>query len=273
MAMTRRLRRAARAPIPVQTLDLAPRALRYRGVAVQSVLRGEIAEVATHLVSIQGSGRHAEPASSQHEVVWLVLAGRGRWRTRDAVHNLEAESIARAPLGWPGELSAAAGQTLHALRIRRRLRAQDREQLAKFPEHNQASFVRRFGDCPSYGEAIKSARTVSRTLLAENYVPRMAAGTVEAAGPDAVAAHRHPMLEQLFLGLAGNQATVTADEAEVALPAFALLHIPLGSNHGARVEAGKHLHYVWLDFFLNVEGQDWLKMHRPLEPAAAKRRS
>jgi len=87
---------------------------------------------------------------------------------------------------------------------------------------------------------------------------------VETTGPDAVAAHRHPMLEQLFLGLQDNDITVTADAVTARLTAFDILHIPPGSNHGAQVGAGKKLHYVWMDFFMTKEGQEWLKMHKPV---------
>jgi hypothetical protein len=92
----------------------------------------------------------------------------------------------------------------------------------------------------------------------------VALGTVETTGPDAVAAHRHPMLEQLFLGLQDNDITVTADTASARLGAFDILHIPLGSNHGAQVVEGKKLHYVWMDFFMTKEGQEWLQMHQPV---------
>jgi len=253
-----------RGPIAVEALDLT--ATPREGVALHEVLPGEVPEVATHRVSIPGGGRHDEPGSLEHEVVWFVLAGRGTFASRDGAHALEAETIARAPLGWTVELAAAPDGPLHALRVRRQIGAEDREELARFPQHNAGCLVRRFRDCPAYGESIKSARTTSRTLLPENHVPRMAAGTVEAAGPDEVAAHRHPMLEQLFLGLAGNDVTVSADQLETGLGAFALLHIPLGSNQGVRVAPGKRLHYVWIDFFGSREGQDWLKTHRPLEP-------
>jgi quercetin dioxygenase-like cupin family protein len=107
--------------------------------------------------------------------------------------------------------------------------------------------VRKFAECPTYGEAIKSAKTTSRTLLPKDVVPRMSIGTVETIGPDKVAPHAHPMLEQFFLGLEGNDIVVHADGAQTALGANTLLHIPLGSSHGAEVAEGKKLHYVWMD--------------------------
>jgi len=124
--------------------------------------------------------------------------------------------------------------------------------------------VKKFSDCQPYKEAIKSPKTTSRTLLPENYVPRMAMGTVETTGPDRVGRHRHAMLEQLFLGLKDNDITVSADASRANLKEFWILHIPLGSNHGASVEAGKRLYYVWMDFFPTKEGQEWLKMHKPV---------
>jgi hypothetical protein len=124
----------------------------------------------------------------------------------------------------------------------------------------------KFRDCPKYGEAIKSRKTVSRTLLPENYVPRVAMGTVETTGPDAVGAHRHPMLEQLFLGLNGNDITVVADSARANLTPFSMLHIPSASMHGSEVSQGKKLHYIWMDFFATREGQEWLKNHKPETP-------
>ena len=73
------------------------------------------------------------------------------------------------------------------------------------------------------------------------------------------------MLEQLFLGLKGNDCVVIADEAKAAFSSLSILHIPLGSNHGAEVAEGKRLYYVWLDFFGRKEGQEWLKMHTPAD--------
>jgi len=252
--------------IPIQKLDLSsPRPGAKSGVKIQQVFPGEIKEVTVELVSIVGPGRHVEPANSEREVVWLILAGKGTLRTKDKRFKIEAETIARAPSGWPGQIDVPGGETLHALRVRRQLTAGDKAELKKYPENNAAPHVKKFSECPAYREAIKSPKTVSRTLLPENYVPRMAIGTVETTGPDKVGAHRHPMLEQLFLGLKDNDITVIADDAKANLTPFSILHIPLGSNHGAEVADGKKLYYVWMDFFAAKEGQEWLKMHQPLE--------
>ncbi len=252
-------------PIAVQQLELMPPiASAVERAETQVVLPGEIKDVTTHLVSIQGPGQQIEPSNSDYEIIWLFLKGKGTLQTKHLSYEIEGETIARAPLGWACQIDVPKGEALYGLRVRRLLSAEDRVELQKFPENNTAPHVKKFTDCPAYREAIKSPKTVSRTLLPENYVPRMAMGTVETAGPDTVGAHKHPMLEQLFLGLRDNDITVTADEAKAQLTSFAILHIPLGSNHGAQVSDGKKLYYVWMDFFTTKEGQEWLKMHKPI---------
>jgi mannose-6-phosphate isomerase-like protein (cupin superfamily) len=197
----------------------------------------------------------------------LVLEGTGTLAARGERFPLEAETIARLPVGWGCEIRVPHGESLHFVLIRKRLEPPDRAELETHAANNSGAYVRRFRDCPRYGESIKSERTVSRTLLPENVVPRMAAGSVEAVGPDEVGAHRHPMLDQLWLGLRGHDVTVHADGASVRMRENELLHIPLGSTHGASVGAGNRMHYVWLDFFESVEAQQWLRQHNPL-PAA-----
>jgi hypothetical protein len=248
--------------IPVEKLDLhaAPAEVR-----IQTVLAGAVPEVEAALVSIPASLQHREAAVADAAVVWLILAGQGRITAGEQVFDVSGETIARAPQGWSWTLEAAPGEALHALRLRRALNAQDLEEFAKYPKNNAAPLVKKFSECPAYREAIKSPKTISRTLLPENFVPRMALGTVETTGPDAVGRHKHPMLEQFFLGLKDNDITVLADEDQANLPEFALLHIPLGSNHGVEVADGKKLHYVWMDFFMSKDGQEWLKTHKPVE--------
>jgi len=221
-----------------------------------------------------GPAQHLEPGTTTQEIVWLFLGGKATLLTdHDEAYEIEDETIARAPLGWAWRIQVPRGQTVHALRVRKQLSAEDLAKLKKFPDHNAEAYVRRFRDGTPYGESIKSAKTVSRTLLPENYVPRMAVGTVETTGPDQVAPHRHPMLEQLFLGLKENEITVVADDAQASLTPLSILHIPSGSNHGARVAEGKKMRYVWLDFFSTREAQEWLKNHKPAAPDQAPRPS
>ena len=127
------------------------------------------------------------------------------------------------------------------------------EREEKFP------YVIRYADCKEYHDGTKSAKTVSRIILSEDVVPRLCIGSVKTSGPDEVQAHTHPMLEQLFFGLAGNDVIVIADDAETRFLEKDLLHIPLGSTHGVKVETGKGLHYVWIDIFHSLEDIDYIK--------------
>jgi hypothetical protein len=133
---------------------------------------------------------------------------------------------------------------------------------------SRAGFFVLYSQCDTYREAIKSAATVSRTIIPPDVVPRFCMGSVEAVGPDEVGAHAHPMLEQLFWGLPGSEGVVTADEAAAVFGERMLLHVPLGSRHGVRVHAGKRLHYVWMDFFRTAE--DLTYIHRQHSPTRSQ---
>jgi mannose-6-phosphate isomerase-like protein (cupin superfamily) len=232
---------------------------------VREVLVGEVPGIRASLVSLGPGLRHREGRTTTEDKVYLVLQGRGSVVANGTPLPVEPQMIVRLPVGWDTALEAAAGSSLDVLVIRHTLSEEDRADLAAHPENQAGPYVRKFSECPTYGEAIKSAKTTSRTLLPKDIVPRMSIGTVETAGPDEVAAHAHPMLEQFFLGLEGNDIVVHADGARTALTGNELLHIPLGSSHGAKVAEGKKLHYVWMDFFRDREGLRWLETHKPNE--------
>lgn len=246
--------------IPLELLDRSTR----EGVSVRSVMTGEVPGVVTEQVTIVGPARFDQPASHDENVVWFLLSGRGAVHIQGQAFPFSEETIARAPLGAACAIEAAAGETVLAVRIRKELNDEDRAELLNLTQYQATPYVKAFTECVPYGEAIKSAKTVSRTLLPQDIVPRMAAGTVQTAGPDRVLRHKHPMLEQYFVGLKDNDSAVTADELRVDFPEFSILHIPLGSMHGAEVAVGKKLYYIWLDFFINKEGQAWLKTHKPI---------
>jgi mannose-6-phosphate isomerase-like protein (cupin superfamily) len=234
--------------------------------SVKDLLVGEVPGISASLVSLGAAGRHSEGRSTAEDKVYLVLQGQGAVLANGARLPVEPQMIVRLPVGFDAELKAAATSTLDVLVIRHTLSDEDRADLRAHAENQASPYVRRFSECPTYGEAIKSAKTTSRTLLPKDIVPRMSIGTVETTGPDKVAPHAHPMLEQLFLGLDGNDIIVHADGGQTALTANVLLHIPLGSSHGAEVAEGKKLHYVWMDFFRDREGLRWLETHKPNEP-------
>ena len=167
---------------------------------------------------------------------------------------------ALCPAG-PGPICLRASSgALEYLEILTELEAHD-SLLARSPD----SYFVDYAQCEPYAEAIKSPKTISRTIVPPNILPRFCLGSVETTGPDAVGAHSHPMLEQLFFGLPGNRCIVTADDEEAVLEEGMLLHIPLGSRHGVRVEEGSQLHYVWMDFFRREADLGYIQeQHKPL---------
>jgi quercetin dioxygenase-like cupin family protein len=92
-------------------------------------------------------------------------------------------------------------------------------------------------------------------------------GSVETSGPDIVAEHDHPMLDQLFLGLKGCRCHCYAGAEHALLEENMLLHIPLGSKHHVEVGEGDRLAYIWLDYFLTMEGQKYMnEQHQMKDP-------
>jgi hypothetical protein len=139
---------------------------------------------------------------------------------------------------------------------------QQKDKLPYFVDYTQ---------CSQYKEAIKSEKTISRMILPENIIPRLCMGSVETYGPDRVGAHVHPMLEQLFFGLKMNDCIVKADGIEATFKENTLLHIPLGSRHGAVVEEGKVLNYIWMDLFRSQEDMGYIKENHIMKDSSIKK--
>ena len=218
------------------------------------VMPGEIdgLRTITHAVA---PGTTVELANSAEEGrVYLFTSGRGRVDDGSTTHTI-GEVALFAPR--PGTMaSVTATEALLFLELIVDLTPTD---LAEFEQNEETfPFFLSYSDCKTYRERIKSAKTVSRTLMPEHTFPRLCVGSVETTGDDRVAAHEHPMLEQLFLGLQDNECVVHADEATAAFGEGVLLHIPLGSRHGVEVHEPHRLHYIWIDLFRNREGMQWI---------------
>ncbi len=185
---------------PAATLDLQAAALREaRTPVIAEVLADEVPGIATTSISLAPGVAYREPGSQSEDRVYLVLAGGGEIIAGGAEYLVGRETIAHFPLGWDVGFKAGGPGAMGILVVRQTLTGEDREELLAYHAVSRAAYLKVFDECTPYGEAIKSARTVSRTLLPGGIVPRMAIGSVEAAGPDRVAPHRHPMLEQYFL--------------------------------------------------------------------------
>lgn len=221
---------------------------------VREVLAGEFAGAACFLHRLPAAGAYAPAPSGRVSRVFFFLAGKGL-----AECGGSQCAIAELAVFAPGHLEAAvirAQAPLTFLEVALELQPGDLEWAAR--QERKPPWFASYSSCRTYREAIKSAKCVNRTLLPVAIVPRFCAGSVQTAGPDRVAAHRHGMLDQLFLGLAGNDGCVQTDGASCPFGADMLLHIPPGSEHGVTVEAGKALHYIWLDRFQSEEGTSWI---------------
>ena len=232
----------------------------------ENLLTGEIADTEVKHIMLAGPKIHTEKFTKEFETILIFFNGEGKLIAGDQRFNIIPESIA-VPFTFDEILiDVTDGKKLHYLKIKKKLSKQDLIDLQKFPTDNRNKiYFKNFDECKAYTEKIKSPNTVSRTVLPKDYIPRVAMGTVETTGPDAVGAHKHPMLDQLFFGLAGNDVMVYADDKQTVFKEYSLLHIPRGSNHWVTVDEGKRMYYQWMDFFLTKKGEEWLKTHKHIE--------
>ena len=240
----------------MKSADLAPLFEQTDSFRIEPVLEGEISGLTTRTLILYGGQSVYIPGSSNRGNLYLVVDGSGLIRCAERTFNV-SEVCLFAPLrGTPVEF-AAGGNGLKMLEIGVELSAADEREF-EANVHRYPWFVT-YSRCTTYRERIKSPKTVSRTLLPADTFPRLCVGSVETTGPDRVAPHRHPMLEQLFFGLKENDCTVIADGVGEPFRQYVLLHIPLGSEHGVEVAEGRKLHYVWIDFFFDRAGMEWIR--------------
>jgi hypothetical protein len=226
----------------------------------QDTLVGEIDGLRTVFHSIAPHDSLRLEGSAQEGRVYLFTAGNGTIYTEDQTYEIGEIAFFAPRHNVPFTIKAAtinANDTpLACLELITDLTAACQAELAE----TAAAFPMflPYSACKTYKERIKSDKTVSRTILPEFTFPKLCLGSVQTTGDDRVAPHKHPMLEQLFFGLADNDCVLTADEVQMEFKEDILLHVPLGSTHGVEVHAPKKLHYIWIDFFKDKKGMDWI---------------
>lgn len=246
-----------------QEFDMrAPKAGEFRE---EALLEKEIPEVTSDHVALAGPISHSEQTADDHATILLFIEGNGTLRFNGNDYQIKTETIALPISKGAVKIDVPAGEVLHYVRILKDLSQEDFADIKNLTARaDRDIYFTTFEACEPYHEAIKSPKTISRTVLPNQYIPRVAMGTVQTTGPDEVGAHRHPMLDQMFLGLAENDVVVTADETHARFKQYSLLHIPLGSLHGVKAEPSTKMYYMWMDFFLTKEGEEWLKTHKPV---------
>ena len=228
----------------------------------KTILNNEIDGVISKHVTITNNITKKVKVETGYKMVYLFIKGRGILTSGGKTYNIVPETIMLPNNAEDILFKPLKNDILHYLKISVLQTELDKEDIKTFPKENTNNiYFKKFTDCKSYTEPSKRSQTTSRTILPNKYIPRVAMGTVKTIGPDKVGAHEHAMLEQLFLGLTNNQTIVYADEAQVDFPEYSLLHIPRGSSHSVSVKADNEMYYVWMDFFVDKDGEEWLKTH------------
>jgi len=216
--------------IPIAILDT--QALENSPSRSITLLENEIGDVRVEHMAVSSDTAMSDSAKEGERTVYLFIKGTGSIVAENQNYKIEPETIFLPNNIKDITISTGDNSGLHFLKVSCKLSAADFIELEKLPAKNTNSIYHaRFSDCQSYTEEIKSPNTVSRTILSNEYIPRVAMGTVHTIGPDKVAPHEHPMLEQLFLGLSDNNCVVYADDSKVGFPQYSVVHIPLGSSH------------------------------------------
>ena len=154
-------------------------------------------------------------------------------------------------------------RTAHVLEIRWELTDADRAELAG--KKAQFPVTQLYEDAMQYRDPFKSEKTISRAIVPHRTLPRFAMGSVETYAIDLIGQHEHPLLDQFFFSFPENNMTLLIDDLRYPMGPDALLHIPLGSNHGVSVTGDEVAHYIWIDFIPDPErGNAYLdEVHKP----------
>ena len=111
----------------------------------EDILAGEIEGVQTQLVSIKGPFTLTEPGSGEVFNVLLSLKGKGAVTGEEKEIRINGEYIIRVPYGKSYRISAAAGDELYILRIRKHLHEKDKAVITKNVERYTAEYAKSFG--------------------------------------------------------------------------------------------------------------------------------
>lgn len=126
-------------------------------------------------------------------------------------------------------------------------------------------YIQIYKDCPQYTESFKSDRTVSRTIVPHNLLPRFSMGSNEAEENDRVEMNNHPHIDQYFFSFPENNVDLLIEDKCIHFKGNTLLHVPLGCNHGVKIGAGQKMHYIWIDYIIDDEGLTYLDtVHKPI---------
>ena len=230
-----------------------------KGTLIKTVvLENEVKDVLIEFISIKGDYKFEQSAQSDVSDVLLTINGKCLLLVDNIDFEINSSTIARIPYSTGYNIWVDEGKEFSFIRIRKLLDEKDVQLIKNRIENYNTIYIKALSDCPTYTEDIKSEKTLNRMILPEGLVPRFAMGSVETEGPDEVGEHDHPMLDQIFFGLEGCKCSCFANGDKTVLTENMMLHIPLGSKHYVSVEGGDKLAYIWMDFFLTLEGEKYM---------------
>lgn len=227
-------------------------------MVINNLLLGEVEGLHMVYYYIKGEIGINETTQSDFYDVLLSLSGEALLKVGEKQYDFGPLAIVRIPYEEPYKVKIKKGGNFSFIRLRKSLNKDDRQLISQNRESHSLIYIKTIADCPVYSEDIKSSKTLNRMLLPVGLIPRFCMGSVKTEGPDEVGGHEHAMLDQLFLGLEGCKCSCVADGEQILLTENMMLHIPLGSQHSVSVESGDTLSYIWLDFFLTLEGQKYM---------------
>jgi len=222
------------------------------------VMPGEIKGVLIEFFGMKGSVETEGGQQTDNYDVLFFVEGKAVLEIGGKEFKPGKYFIARIPLNEKYNICANEGEQSHFLRIRKYLDKDDLKVISENKEEHSDLFVKSLDDSPVYIEDILSGKSRNRMILPEGKVPRFCMGTVETEGPDSVAEHEHPMLDQLFLGMKGCRGRCRANGESAPILENMILHVPLGSKHSVSVADGDRLDYIWFDFFFKLEDQKYM---------------
>ncbi len=230
-----------------------------------TLLKNEVKDVLIEHISLKGDTVFVESEDAAILDVLLILNGEGTLIIKDIRHAINSSSIARIQYNTGYKIEVKKGKEFNFIRLRKLLDKKDIEVVRNRKNDFGTLYFKTLAECPTYREDIKSEKTLNRMILPEGLVPRFAMGSVETEGPDEVGEHEHPMLDQVFFGLEGCRCSCFANGEEALLTENMMLHIPLASKHYVSVEKGDKLAYIWMDFFLTLEGEKYMGEQHQME--------
>ncbi len=186
--------------------------------------------------------------------IFILLDGSIEFDSNNKAHFFDTRSFF-AP-NPEKNLGVRAIETSRLLEVDWAISEKDLDEMESFKK--VAPFMQNYSEATLYDDDSKSPKTLSRSILLQHVLPRICMGSVEATGFDRVEFHKHPYVDQFFYTFAENDMDLLVEDERHHIGGDILLHIPLGSSHGAEVATGKKLHYIWIDFVINDKGLSYL---------------